>query len=643
MITALLVFFSSYSHASVFTDISLDDPIAILNHTDEGKFLLSLLMVAEQKSDWVSAQLASLQKEGLFNKDKTFKAVELRILHDIDVSQGNLTSAQTHANQMLHLGKASATLWIQAEAMTLKGMIAARRGVADEAFEMINESIELATESNHERILSRALNTRGALHSRKLNYEASIADYQRAISLIKDATNRAFVSKVYSNISVVYSLIKDWDEAIKYNQKAINIYLKGHFISDEHVLILYSNASDLFAEAGDIKAAFEYSEKSTEIASQSPNKQLLQYALWTQSELLLNTGKFQQAKAVVTECLAITEGVYDPIARNQCLLGLGIIRFNLGEMTQARDDGLAALEAFEQLQVTNLQLESHQLLADVYQALNDLPAAIWHLKRFYEGTQAVLFDNREAQTVEMQAKFEHKLQQEQIALLESKNALSAVTLEKNALSQRLLIMFILLVSLTFLFLLKRYNGYKQRVVNLSQSNKHLYEQSNRDQLTEIFNRRYMEHFVSMRASHAQTAHFSVIIIDCDHFKQVNDTYGHEVGDEVLRECARRFSMSIREGDILSRWGGEEFLLLLGCKTEELPQQALTRLNQVIAQKPITTSKGNISITVSIGASPTVPNSAIAKDWHCLKVAADSALYLAKEEGRNCARVALELC
>ena len=125
--------------------------------------------------------------------------------------------------------------------------------------------------------------------------------------------------------------------------------------------------------------------------------------------------------------------------------------------------------------------------------------------------------------------------------------------------------------------------------------------------------------------------------DLDHFKAVNDSYGHVVGDEVLREVARRLLASIRSYDFVGRYGGEEFLIVLNnCDS----RQALARSEQVrngIASHPVKTSRGPLSITMSLGVLSS-------RDWDLqlvedILVETDAALYRAKAEGRNCVRLA----
>ena len=125
---------------------------------------------------------------------------------------------------------------------------------------------------------------------------------------------------------------------------------------------------------------------------------------------------------------------------------------------------------------------------------------------------------------------------------------------------------------------------------------------------------------------------AVILVDLDHFKRVNDTYGHLTGDAVLREAVQRMTHVLRRSDVLGRYGGEEFLILLP-RCEPADAWALAeRLRQCVACNPMATSLGEVSCTISLGVS--TDDEGDGTEVAAVLQRADEALYQAKREGRN---------
>jgi two-component system, cell cycle response regulator len=119
------------------------------------------------------------------------------------------------------------------------------------------------------------------------------------------------------------------------------------------------------------------------------------------------------------------------------------------------------------------------------------------------------------------------------------------------------------------------------------------------------------------------------MLDLDHFKRINDTYGHLTGDVVLKGTAQRISQVVRSYDFVGRYGGEEFLVLLpGCDKEQA-QQSGERIRLAVSASPILAASSEISVSVSVGATATAGGA----ETEVLAIA-DSALYEAKGTGRN---------
>jgi len=173
----------------------------------------------------------------------------------------------------------------------------------------------------------------------------------------------------------------------------------------------------------------------------------------------------------------------------------------------------------------------------------------------------------------------------------------------------------------------------QTIQELEQSRRYLKEQADTDPLTKLANRRsfFTASSSSLAQMKRQNEHFSIIIMDIDHFKRINDTYGHQAGDVVLQQLAMVLSTALREGDILARIGGEEFVVA-SPYTNRLAAIVLSeRLRKAIESSEFMHGENRIPVTISLGiASMTKSDDDIDK----LLAVADSRLYLAKQKGRN---------
>lgn len=162
----------------------------------------------------------------------------------------------------------------------------------------------------------------------------------------------------------------------------------------------------------------------------------------------------------------------------------------------------------------------------------------------------------------------------------------------------------------------------------------LREQATRDALTHLWNRRQILEILDRELARAgrETCPVGVIIVDLDHFKNVNDTHGHLAGDAVLQEAARRMQNGVRQYDSIGRYGGEEFLILLpGCDEANSFTQA-DRLRRLIAERGMPVQDKSLTLTASFGVTAALPGEAWTAE--SLIRRADEALYAAKKSGRN---------
>ena len=172
---------------------------------------------------------------------------------------------------------------------------------------------------------------------------------------------------------------------------------------------------------------------------------------------------------------------------------------------------------------------------------------------------------------------------------------------------------------------------------LLSAEKNLRHEATHDRLTGLWNRGMVLDDLDRTVKRVRRTgeHLTVALADVDHFKAVNDTYGHDAGDRVLREAARRIRTSLRDADAVGRYGGEEFLIVLASRDAAGQLAALDRVCMAVSNTPVEIGRAKVRVTLSMGAARFVTPEL---DSASLISAADEALYRAKAQGRNCLRM-----
>lgn len=166
------------------------------------------------------------------------------------------------------------------------------------------------------------------------------------------------------------------------------------------------------------------------------------------------------------------------------------------------------------------------------------------------------------------------------------------------------------------------------------SRKALNQMAHTDALTSLHNRRYFEQLATEHIERSRQTNYPLclLLLDVDHFKKINDTYGHDIGDEILKMMGKIAKDQIRENDLLARFGGEEFIILLTDTHIKQAQAIADRICDVISKTPYRLdAERQIHFTISIGFARFLPH---CHDLRALIKSADLALYTAKQQGRN---------
>lgn len=188
-----------------------------------------------------------------------------------------------------------------------------------------------------------------------------------------------------------------------------------------------------------------------------------------------------------------------------------------------------------------------------------------------------------------------------------------------------LITFVMLLFFSLVFLKEMQHSHAM----LEEQNERLDKMAGVDALTGLYNRRSMSKFLDTAVLSGKT--YSLIMCDIDDFKKVNDTYGHDAGDQVLRSISAALMSSLRDGDYVCRWGGEEILILATGTDLSAAAQVAERLRRVVDELPIIHNGTEIHCTVTVSAADSSEEELPAD----IITLADNRLYVGKRGGKNC--------
>ncbi len=205
---------------------------------------------------------------------------------------------------------------------------------------------------------------------------------------------------------------------------------------------------------------------------------------------------------------------------------------------------------------------------------------------------------------------------------------SLQNIKNSILRARILSSFTKLNTLALIFIKRNVKLIKE-IEEIKKTRTYIFNIKNElyiDPLTKVLNRRFLENYkddILKNYSH-------ILVLDIDHFKKINDTYGHQIGDLVLQSVCKILKKLLRKKDLIIRYGGEEFILAINVPDDETALKVAERIRKAIENTLITINDDKIRITVSIGISKINPN----KSFEEIFLLADKALYEAKRSGRN---------
>ena len=355
------------------------------------------------------------------------------------------------------------------------------------------------------------------------------------------------------------------------------------------------------------------------------------------SDTYIHEGRPADALAAIDLALPVAKQHRDFRTERLLLHNATLAKLGLGRVAEAKAEMVHVLELWQKDTGPGQRQEALREFGDALAKAGDTAGALALFHKEDALSKEIRAANKAAAEAELRARYDQESQKRRIELLGRDNQLKSAELANQSLARRLWMFAGAALVLLGVLALMMYRRMRELNRTLVKHEALLRAHSERDALTGLANRRQFREVMRVRGGE-RAFKGALLMVDVDHFKRVNDHYGHAAGDRVLVEVARRLSAAMRGDDLVARWGGEEFLVFApnveGAELDQLAERVRLAMNQA----PVMLENGTaIETTVSIGyAAFPLPASHVPVTWEQAVNLADLSLYTAKNQGRNCA-------
>lgn len=498
----------------------------------------------------------------------------------------------------------------QALALNLPGNIYERQNQYVEAIEHHHRSLQLRQATGNVAGQAGSLNNIGLAYSEMNQIPEALEYLFKSLDLAESIGDNIICAYALCNIAEIFLQIGEVTSALQYNQRGLSLCHQTRDRALESTAL--TTMGRIYTQLGDHKTAFDYLQKGLELSIQTGNAN-------DKGSVLLGLGKSQQefsdyesARQSLSQALEYMQKTGDRAAQAEILCGLAKNHILQGEHAQAIHLLTEALDTAREIDATRQVSAARRLFSEAYEAQGNHALALEHFRAYHESEQRIF--NAETQrrirallNLSEVKKAQHEAEEQRQRNEELSQALEAAQeadKQKEAMLQQLAIQAEMLEQL-----------------------------AHEDGLTGIANRRWLDILFTREFQRAERFQhpLAVAMIDIDDFKKINDTLSHLVGDDVLRAIARLLRDGCRSVDIVGRYGGEEFMLVLVETSVEQARMVCEKLCREVESHPWETIHPGIKgLTVSIGLSDNKKADSPEK----LVAQADKNLYQAKRRGKN---------
>lgn len=596
------------------------DPEELLAKSPVGQVLLDVSELTYVDSKRAQEVLAAVGMPFTTDLEKSFA---LYLQYRLARANDEPIRAQSYRQQLQDITQSSEQPWLEALLLADSAMDHTLHGRNELGITEIQLAIKIAERDRLHSLLPKLYNIAGALS----NATNQLVDAQRyfldGLNIANQINQEAYKGTIYNNLGLLYLHIDSWDRALEFIQKAQQVYLARHARGDKAkgLQVMYLNEAHIYNRQGKVdlaRQAYEESKKYYKPTSTNLRYHLIQ--LKGKADLLLLEENYTDALKATQQCVTLPSAADYPVEYGQCYLIMSKSQLALGLPDQAMKSAAASLAAFESIKHERWIIRVAEQKAKIFEKLGEYEEALNTYKHFSINRKKQLL----GKVYDLEQAFATEHIQRERDLLEVEKRLAESELDQEKLRFQIAIFWIAISAVVLAFAVSR-------VLVTQRKNQELQQLSLLDPLTQLHNRRY--YYDQIDHPHqldAQTP-YRVVLFDIDNFKKVNDVHGHEAGDRILEGFSERLRLHLRSQELLIRWGGEEFLMLLK-GTDDLPKR-LEAIRQHIDDVLFEAEEEKLHITTSIGVSHGgLIETFTYNDEYFRR--ADKSLYEAKRNGKN---------
>jgi len=505
-------------------------------------------------------------------------------------------------------------------------------GKTKDAMALFLQAEKSAKATENKKLLAESYSFIANSYSNSHNDSEAIKYYHQAYLHLKELGDGLALAYLKIQMSRSYSYIYDDEKAISLAKEAIDYFNQHKYYFDE--LFAHNTQAKNYMAIKDFDSAISSYQRVIELSKKEGQEGLIEVAYLGLAKAYYRKNQNAKARHYFALYQDIHVNVDGPIAKIDDLILGASIAFSDKNISLAQDNIkqvetlLSTLDKNKGISWYNQVLD---LKAEIAVFNQDYQSAYQYQKKARELFRSYQNIEREKVRSKYKVMFDTDQALLQNQVLERDKLLDKAALENAAQQQKLQVLFISAISIFSLCL--SYFIYRQR-----KTSKILHKLANTDALTELANRRYTFIYAESMLAQAKKyqQNFAIIIFDVDHFKKINDTYGHPAGDIALKDIALIANEYVRSNDILGRIGGEEFLVILPNTSSEQAYEIAERIRKAIEVKDIMLGDTVVNISASFGISHLAKNQ---PNFNQIFHEADVALYKAKNSGRNCISLA----